>query len=209
MQFKRLNKILLAGFVAVLPVTATIYFLYWLMHSAEGFIGVFLRFFLPDNWYVPGMGVALGLAIIFSIGLMMEFFLVRVIVEKFEGIIYRVPLVKSIYGSMREFLTFLLEGGDSKGPRQTVFVAVGETGMKIMGFVTKTDLSSLGSGVGSDMVAVYFPLSYQIGGYTLLVPRALLQPVDIPIDRAMKFVMTAGIIEKEIVARKQGQEPAA
>ncbi|MGV1098238.1 DUF502 domain-containing protein [Thiovibrio sp. JS02] len=209
MQLKRINKILLTGLVAVLPVTGTIYFFFWLMRSTENFFGVFLQFFLPQGWYAPGMGVMIGLALIFSIGLLMELFFVRVIVDKFEGVIYRVPLVKSIYGSMREFLAFLLEGGKSKGPRQTVLVAVGDTGMKVMGFVTKTDLSFLGQGLDSTLVAVYFPLSYQIGGYTLLVPRSLLEPVDIPIDRAMKFAMTAGIIERDALRGKQNSPPAA
>jgi len=203
MRFKRINKILLAGLVAVLPVAATVYFFYWLMRSAESFLGAFLKFFLPEGWYAPGMGVVVALLLIFSVGLMMELFFVRVIVEKFEGVIYRVPLVKSIYGSMREFLAFLLEGEKSKGPRQTVLVEVGNSGMRVMGFVTKTDLGFLGSGFDGQ-VAVYFPLSYQIGGYTLLVPRDLLQPLDIPIERAMKFAMTAGVVERDSLRRPEG-----
>jgi uncharacterized membrane protein len=43
------------------------------------------------------------------------------------------------------------------------------------------------------MVAVYFPMSYQIGGYTLLLPREQLEPLDLPVEAAMRLVLTGGM----------------
>lgn len=195
LDVRRVNKTFLTGFVAILPITATIYLFFWVMGAAEAFFGNILEFILPDRWYRPGMGVAAGLIMIFLIGLMMEFLLIKSFATKFEGIIYRVPLVKSIYGSMREFLTFLLEG-KSKGPRQVVAVSLGEE-ITLIGFVTKRDLSFIKSECAIGKVAVYFPFSYQIGGYTCMVPVEKLIPLDMSLEHAMRFVMTAGIIEKE------------
>lgn len=192
--YKRIHKIILTGLVAVLPITATLYLLVWLMATAEHVLGGVLKILLPDGWYGPGMGVVAGLALIFAVGLLMENFFARKVVERAEGLIFRVPLIKSIYGAVRDFLTFLSQG-KNRGPRQVVMVSFGRSGIKLVGFVTRNDLSFLGSANDQERVAVYFPLSYQIGGYTALVPVADLEPLDVPLETAMQFVMTAGIIE--------------
>lgn len=192
--YKKLNKIILTGLIAVLPITATLYLLVWLMTTAEKVLGGVLEFIFPEGWYWPGMGVVAGLVMIFFVGLMMENFFARKVVEKAEGIIYRVPLIKSIYRAVRDFLTFLSQG-KNRGPRQVVAVKLGETGIKLVGFVTRHDLSFLGASLSDERVAVYIPLSYQIGGYTALVPLSALEPLDVPLEKAMQFVMTAGIIE--------------
>jgi uncharacterized membrane protein len=194
--YRRLNKIILTGLVAVLPITATFYLFVWLMTTAENVLGGVLEFSLPVGWYWPGMGVVAGLVMIFFAGLLMENFFARKVVEKVEGLIYRVPLIKSIYRAVRDFLTFLSQG-KNRGPRQVVTVKVGQTGIKLVGFVTRHDLSFLGAGLDDERVAVYIPLSYQIGGYTALVPLSAVEPLDVPLEKAMQFVMTAGIIEGE------------
>ncbi len=194
-SLRSINKSFFTGLVALLPITATIYLFVWVMGAAEGFFGQLLQLVLPEQWYLPGMGVAVSLTMIFVVGLLMEFLLIKAIVSKFEGIIYRVPLVKSIYGSTREFLAFLLEG-KSKGPRPVVAYTFANN-MTMVGFITKRDLSFIKSDTVAGKVAVYFPMSYQIGGYTIMLPVNELTPLDMPMDQAMRFVMTAGIIEKE------------
>lgn len=201
-SFRSIHKTFFTGFVALLPITATLYLFVWIMAAAEGFFGNILQVVLPDNWYRPGMGVAASLVMIFGVGLMMEFLLVKAIAVRFEGIIYRVPLVKSIYGATREFLSFLLEG-KSKGPRQVVAYTFANS-VTLVGFVTKRDLSFIKSDAVAGKIAVYFPMSYQIGGYTVMVPGDQLIPLDMPMEQAMRFVMTAGIIEKE----KSAQDPS-
>ncbi len=195
LSFRRINKTFLTGLVALLPITATVYLFFWVMGAAEGFFGRILQVVLPEQWYRPGMGVAASLTMIFLVGLMLEFILIKAIAAKFEGIICRVPLVKSIYGSTRDFLAFLLEG-KTKGPRPVVAYTFANN-MTMVGFITKRDLSFLNSDTVAGKVAVYFPFSYQIGGYTVMLPTDQLTPLDMPMEQAMRFVMTAGIIEKD------------
>ncbi|MFH1215975.1 MAG: DUF502 domain-containing protein [Pseudomonadota bacterium] len=187
--------------MAILPIAATLYLLVWLMTTAEHVLGGLLQIALPHGWYRPGMGLVVGIIIVLMVGFMMENFFARKVVAWVEGVICRVPFIKSIYGAVRDFLTFLSQGKE-RGPRQVVSVTLGGTGVKLIGFVTKDDVSFLSSSLGQERVAVYFPLSYQIGGYTALVPRSMLEPLDISLEKAMQFVMTAGIIERE----KQGKK---
>jgi uncharacterized membrane protein len=63
-----------------------------------------------------------------------------------------------------------------------------------IGFVTRDDGGELGLGPATEgTIAVYFPMSYQIGGYTLLLPRDRVEPLDIPIETAMRLVLTGGM----------------
>ena len=73
-------------------------------------------------------------------------------------------------------------------------VEIGETGIECMGFITRDDFRDLPPGVGSeDRVAVYLPMSYQIGGHTVMVPRCRVRVVDMALDQAMRFALTAGM----------------
>ena len=69
--------------------------------------------------------------------------------------------------------------------------------MRLMGFVTRDHFSDLPGGVANEGdVAVYLPMSYQIGGYTVFMPRSQITPVDMSRERAMRFVLTAGLRSK-------------
>jgi len=192
---RNLNKTFFTGFIALLPIMATLYLFFWVMGAAEGVFGNIIKFFLPNQWYRPGMGVAASLIMIFMVGAFMESWFIKSFAGKFEDVICRVPLVKSIYRATREFVSFLRDG-QSKGLRQVVAYTFANN-ITMLGFVTKRDLSFIKNDITNGKVAVYFPLSYQIGGYTIIVPTGQLTPLDMPMEQAMRFVMTAGIIEKE------------
>jgi uncharacterized membrane protein len=66
--------------------------------------------------------------------------------------------------------------------------------MRLLGFITRSDFSDLPPGVGKEgEVAVYLPMSYQVGGYTILVPRSRVTAVDMSREEALRFLLTAGI----------------
>lgn len=197
MPFKKTNKTFITGLITILPVAATAYLLFWLAATAENFLGRLLRFLLPEELYRPGMGVAAGIMIVFLVGLLMETWLVRALVEKIEKIIYRVPLVKGVYGAIREFISFLSQDKNRGAARQVVIVSPAGKDFQLLGFVTRDNLCGLDQGIDRKYIAVYLPFSYQIGGYTVLVPRSAVQPLDVSIEKAMRFIMTAGITERE------------
>ena len=111
----------------------------------------------------------------------------------------RIPLVKTIYGGIRDLMGFFQGRSKESGPGNVVVVNV--SGMKLLGFVTREDFRSLPSGIGEEGdVGVYLPMSYQIGGFTIFVPRSTLTAVDMSVEDAMRFTMTAGMaLEKKDV----------
>lgn len=196
---KRFGTIMLQGLVAMLPAILTLYILFWLVSSAETILGGLLKMLLPEGWYVPGMGLLAGLGVTFLCGLALKAFLVRRMLGLSERLMNRIPLVKTLYGSLKDFIGFFASGRDSQFNQVvTVDLEIGGTPMRLLGFVTRSDFSDLPEGIGREgEVAVYIPMSYQIGGYTVIVPRSSVRQVNISTHRAMGFVVTGGMIAEK------------
>ena len=192
---KGLSKIFFTGLAAVLPVLLTFYILVWLGSKAESVFGGTINLLLPEHWYKPGMGLVAGVLFIFLVGLTLRAWVVRRFFSLGERLLSRIPLVKAIYGSIRDLMGFF--GGKDQGFSQVVLVRLGDTQMKLLGFVTREDFSDLPAGLaGNGIVAVYLPMSYQIGGYTVMLPRSAIEPVNMSMQEAMKFAVTAGMKAK-------------
>lgn len=188
----KLAGIFLTGLLALLPIFITVAVLLWLLQVAESVLGGLLGILLPRSLYLPGMGIVLAIALILVVGAGMQGLFVRQFLGWVEEAINRIPLVKTVYGAVRD-LTSLMSNKSGRKFSQVVTVQLPNLPMRLVGFVTIEDLSSIGLGGSADEVAVYLPMSYQIGGYTLLLPRRYLTPVDMSFEEAMRFVITAGV----------------
>ncbi|MFA6823351.1 MAG: DUF502 domain-containing protein [Geobacter sp.] len=192
---KRVGTILFQGLVALLPAILTLYILFWLVSSAETVLGGMLKLLLPSGWYIPGMGLLAGIVVTFLFGLALNAFLVRRLLDLGERLADHIPLVKTLYGSLKNFIGFFAKQRDSQFNQVvTMDLEFGGKPMRMIGFVTRSDFSSLPAGIGEEgEIAVYLPLSYQIGGYTVIVPRSSVKPVNMSTHRAMGFVVTGGM----------------
>ncbi|MFC1822834.1 DUF502 domain-containing protein [Thermodesulfobacteriota bacterium] len=203
---KSLSRVFVTGLVSVLPMLATIYILIWLGSTAESILGKLIRLVLPGDLYRLGMGVLAGVVIVFLIGIFMRAVIVRKLVDWGEGVLYRIPMVKTIYGSFRDFLQFVSGPGKEGDRKRAVMVQLGNSGMEVMGLITRREFQGLPSGIGSEgQVAVYLPMSYQLGGHTVIVPQSAVRPVEISMEEAMRFVLTAGMVSKPPAS--QGKKP--
>jgi uncharacterized membrane protein len=190
---KSAGKIFLTGLLTVLPVLATLYLVLWLVGTMERFFGAQLKWLMPDEYYRTGMGLLLAVLIIFGVGLLMHALLFRRVFGWAEKLLLEIPLVRSVYTALRDLFGLIANGQDADA-MQVVSVALPGTGMRALGFVSRADFSDLPEGIGREgEIAVYLPMSYQIGGYTLFMPRAQAVAVDMSREDAMKFILTAGL----------------
>ena len=192
-MLRAISKTFLTGLVTLLPVVLTIYLLYWMVVSAEAALGSVIRLVLPENLYWPGMGSIAGLVIVFLVGLLMHAYVVRRLFAWGEQILYHLPLVKSVYRAIRDFFDYF--SPDKKNEfEQVVAVSIGDTGMQVIGFVTQELPERLPEGFREEgSILVYLPLSYMIGGYAVLMPRSAVRPLDMSMEEAMRFTLTAGV----------------
>jgi len=200
--FGTINRKLFAGLLAILPILATVYLIYWGVTSIEEGLGAMLGVFLPAGAYKPGFGLGVGVCLILLVGMLVETIIVRRMLGWCEKLIYKIPVVKIIYGAISDLMVFIARGKESGGG-QSVWVSLGVGEFRVLGFVTRESLDEF-TGDFQERVAVYLPMSYQIGGYTVIVPRSQVTSADIPFEQAMRFVMTAGVMEGKHEGKSHG-----
>ena len=188
-----LGKLFLKGLAVVIPVALTLAILWWVATSAERLMGTVLKFTLPAGWYVPGMGLVSGIALITLIGLLSHVLIFQKMFNLGEAIFNRLPLVKTIYTAIKDFIGYLNPGKDSRMSKVVMVQLPGQS-FQLIGFVTREQFDDLPfTPTAEDPVAVYLPMSYMVGGYTLFLPRDSLTPLDIPFEQAMRLVLTGAV----------------
>jgi len=196
-----LGKLFLKGLAVMIPAALTLAILWWLARSAERVLGGLLSAFLPEGWYIPGMGLLAAVAITILVGLLTHVIVFQKLFAVGEAILNRLPLVKSLYSAIKDFMAYF--SPDNKAAMsKVVMVQLPGQAFELIGFVTREDFSRLPVKLSvDDPVAVYLPFSYQIGGYTLFLPRSCLTPVNMSFEEAMKLVLTGA------VARENARKP--
>ena len=192
-MMKFISRNILAGLAAILPIVLTLYLLYWFAVTAETALGGMIRLFLPEPMYWPGMGLVAALLVVFVLGLLMHAYVFQRLFARGERLLYHMPLIKTVYGAIRDFFDYF-SPSSKKEFEQVVAVNIGDTGMQVIGFVTQAIPERLPEDFrGEDSVLVYLPLSYMIGGYAVLMPRSMVRPLDMSMEEAMRFTLTAGV----------------
>ncbi len=207
---KRLFRMTLQGVALVLPLIITVWIVWWLADGAERIFAEPLKALLGKNptemfpnpgpgWlgiesirYVPGMGIALGIVLTVAAGLAARVLLVKSLVAWYESVIARIPLVKTLYGGVRDLLGFM--GNKRRTFSRVVLVKLPGGRARTLGLVTREtfdDIAGLAQIKG--LVTVYIPGSYFLGGMMLLVPPEDLEPVEMRVQDALRFALTAGI----------------
>ena len=195
------------GLLTVLPALATLYLGIWLVVGAEQFFGTQVKWLIPDSWYVAGMGLAVALVLVFLIGVLMHAWLFRRFMLQIEKLLLGVPVLRSVYSALKD-LVGLFSAQKEDTLLQVVMLELPGTKWRVIGFVTRDDFSDLPEGIGKEGdVAVYIPMAYNLGGYTLYMQRNGLKPVEMSREDAMKFVLTAGL--KGAGARKPSRKHQA
>jgi uncharacterized membrane protein len=196
----RLRTWFLQGIALLAPLIITLALLIWLGQSVEIFVGGFLRHLMPDAWYVPGMGLVVGLVVTLAAGLLANLFLVRWLVEVAEQVLDRIPLVKSLFQGLKDIARFFARTSDQDlGRPVVVTLPVGDGSVQLVGFVMQEHAQLPLAKVDpeterQDRVAVYLPMSYQVGGYTLYLERSRVRPLAVGAEEALRSVITGGAL---------------
>lgn len=204
-----LGRTFLGGLSVVLPLGLTLYLLGWLLVFTENLAADTMKALLPggengeEPYYIPGMGIAALFLLLFVAGISLRSISFQRILDWEDRLLRRIPLVRTLYTSIRDIGQYFTGGKDDQ-MGHTVIVTLPETSIQLLGFMTKQDAKSLdGYALVSDPVLVYLPMSYQVGGYLLVLPRSAVQPIDMPFDEAMSFIFMAGMKDIENGASKQ------
>ena len=187
---KLIGRYFFKGFIFFLPLALTLFILYWLGSHAEAILGPLIQWWLPDRYYTPGLGIVAGVIVVIALGLLVEIYFIKYIFNFFEKWLLKLPFVKPIYTNIKSVMKFF-SSENNQDLKSVVLVSFGKE-IKLMGFVTNENVTFT---TGDDLLAVYFPMSYQMGGYVAYLPQSRCELLDIPVHEAMKKVLTADIAD--------------
>ncbi len=190
---KIINRLFWKGLVVVVPVTLSIYLFLVILNKAENIFGQMIKQLVGPSNYIPGIGIVVTFIFLVGVGVLVSNFITGSIIKFFIGQFERVPFIKTIYNPLRDLIA--LFGGSGPGNmKKVVLVNFDNLGIQSLGLVTRDEFDDLPSTTfAKETVAVYLPLSYMLGGVTVLVPRANVKEVDIPVDKAIKLAITGWI----------------
>ncbi len=191
---KTLISYMLRGLLLLAPVVVTLYIIYAMFKVLDDSVNDFLENIFGIR--VTGLGVIVLLGVITVIGFLSSTLVFRPLFIMLEHAIARAPLVNIIYTSLKDFVAAFFS--DKKKFNQPVVVNVnGNPEFQKLGFITKTDLSSIGL---KGKVAVYLPHSYKLSGNLFVVDAKNVTPLDVPVAEFMKFIVSGGITEWDATA---------
>ncbi len=191
---KKALNFFLQGLLFVVPVTVTI----WVLIKTILWVDSLLPFQIPikipgfSQLEIPGLGLLTIFIVIAAIGFIGVRYIRNPLFSYLELIIDKAPLVKLIYGSVKDLVEAFV--GEKRRFNKPVLVRL-EKGSDInrIGFITQEDLGEIG--LGKEMVAVYLPFSYSFAGELIILPRENIRPLDASGTDMMKFIISGGVTE--------------
>lgn len=191
MNKHRLYQYFFRGLITFLPLALTVYVLVLFVTWTESLAMMMVRPITGD-FYLPGLGIALSAVLIVGLGMLVSRPETGRLLSLVELPFTNLPVVKSIYSSLKNFADYFApHTGESA--QQVVLLRMPGNAMGIVGLVTRQSMDGLPAGLSEleDQVAVYLPMGYMIGGYTVFVPRAWVTKVDMSVEEAMRMALIA------------------
>jgi uncharacterized membrane protein len=192
-----LRKWLLAGLLVIVPVAITVAVLNWIVTTLDQTLLI-----LPDAWqpdrligiHVPGFGVLLTLLILLVVGAVASNFIGKRLVMLGDAIVTRIPVVRSIYSSVKQVSdTLFSESGNAF--RTAVLIQWPRTDVWTVAFVTGSPGGDVVNHLPGDYVSVYVPTTPNpTGGYFVMLRRSDCIELRMSVDEALKYVVSMGVV---------------
>lgn len=192
-----LRKYIIAGLLVWLPFAATVVIIKLVVDLLDGII-----LLLPPEWQpatvlgfsIPGFGIILAISILLITGMLAANLFGRRLVELWEAILNRIPLVRSIYNSVKQISSTILDSS-GKSFRKVVMLQYPRKGVWSIGFLTNEDVSTEIDGLNDALVAVFVPTTPNpTSGFIIMAPREDITELDMTIEEGFKFIISMGVI---------------
>jgi len=196
--FARLRNWFLTGVIITAPIGITVYLVYVFVTFVDRNVAFMLPDIIEHNQYLPFGLPGLGLIIV-GVGLTVIGFLTanllgRTLIRYSETVVGRMPVIRGIYSALKQvFETVLNQSSNSF--RQVALMQYPRPGVWSIALVAGDARGEVERRLGSEMVAVYMPTTPNpTSGFLLFVPRQDLLFLDMPVDEAMKYIISCGAV---------------
>lgn len=181
------------GILTILPIILVIYVVYKTFMFLDGILGNVLKPYLKED-YIPGIGLLVTFLLITILGWLSTKFFTGAIFRMIDIFLEKIPVIKTIYSVIKDTIHSFL--GEKKSFSKVAIITIPSTEVKAIGFITTEDLESFYHPL-KDYVAVYIQQTFQIAGFTFLLPKDEVEIIDVKPEDAMKFILSGGMTSKK------------
>lgn len=192
-----LRKYIIAGLLVWLPFAATVVIVKLVIDLLDKII-----LLLPPEWQpasvlgfsIPGFGFILAVSILLLTGMLAANLFGRRLVGFWEAILNRIPLVRTIYNSVKQISSTLLDS-TGKSFRKVVMLQYPRKGVWSIGFLSNENVSADIDNIDTDLVAVFVPTTPNpTSGFIIMAPREDVIELDMTVEEGFKFIISMGVI---------------
>jgi len=187
-------KSLLKGLAIILPLVITVELLRWLLLTVETLLTPVLKMVIPVEWYLPGMAIAGFILVCVAIGYSSRWPSFNWLWQLPGKVLMKLPGTKQVYGMLQDLIDVMAGKNFSDG--SVVMVKLPSSEIELIGIVTKQGgqqhdrMSAL---MQEEQLAVFIPMAYNVGGYTIIVPRSCTRNIEMKPAEALQLVLSGGL----------------
>ena len=198
-----MRKYFITGLLILVPLAITL----WVLNLIIGTMDQSLLL-LPERWrpetlvgfHIPGLGTIMTLLIVFITGLLTQNFVGNYVVVVWEALLKRIPVVNSIYSSVKQ-VSDTLFSSSGNAFRKALLVQYPREGCWTIAFLTGAPGGDVKNHLHGDYVSVYVPTTPNpTSGFFLMMPRADVVELDMSVDAALKYIVSMGVVAPEKIA---------
>jgi uncharacterized membrane protein len=206
-----MRKYFITGLLILVPLAITL----WVLNLIIGTMDQSLLL-LPEEWRpkaligfnIPGLGTILTLLIVFLTGLATRNFIGKQVVQGWELLLNRIPVVRSIYSSVKQ-VSDTLFSSSGNAFRKAVLVQYPRQGAWTIAFLTGTPGGDVRNHLVGDYVSIYVPTTPNpTSGFFLMVPKTDVIELDMSVDEALKYIVSMGVVSPEYFEKTSIIDPA-
>lgn len=192
-SFRRLRQYFVVGLVVVTPVGVTILVLSWAFRTIDAIFG--RPFQASVGVRAPGLGVVILVLLVLLVGWAVHHAVGRRLVQTWDRALSRFPLTRRVYNAGSQIVQAVLTA-DRRVFSRAVLVPYPSEGLWAVGFVTNEETPLFSEVVGEPCLSVFVPTTFSVppSGYLIVIPETRVRPLDVGVEDAFKFVVSAGAV---------------
>ena len=192
-----MKKYFITGLLVWIPLGITVWVLHFLVRTMDQTLLLLPEEFRTERWlgiYVPGMGVVMTLVVVLATGIVATNFFGQRVLLFWEGVLSRIPVVKSIYNSVKQVSDTLFTSG-GHAFRKALLVQYPREGSWTIAFLTGEPGGDVINHLHGEYWSVYVPTTPNpTSGFFLMVPKADVIELDMSVDAALKYIISMGVV---------------
>lgn len=204
-MLSNLRKWMFAGLLVIVPVAITIWLIEWMLSTLDKTLLILPEAWHPDKligFHIPGFGLILAVISLLIVGAAASNFLGKKVVVWGDAVLHRIPVVRSIYSSVKQVSdTLFSENGNAF--RKAVMIEWPRSNVWTIAFVTGKPNGELLKHLKDDFVSIYVPTTPNpTGGYFVLLKMSDCIELDMSVDEALKYIVSMGVVSPKIMPIK-------